>query len=166
MPLHASAIGSANQNFALYHKLTKMTSLHITVAVAMAAVICTVHAAPAKVQNDQTATDQKVAEAQLSLDLKSILYPVFARHLGNYATNRFSNGKAFQENQAAKSTGFWDTVDPTLLKEIVSYVGDHVTNGEEAETAENQEEAEAQLFGTLALLGSLIAGAISGSNAG
>ena len=58
-----------------------MTSLHITIAVAMAVVICTVHAAPAeKVQNDQTATNQKVAEAQLSL-LGGIYNPVLWKGL-------------------------------------------------------------------------------------
>lgn len=109
-----------------------MVSLYVNLAIGIA-VICTANAAPAQVQSDQTATDQKV-EAQFNLP------PLVARGIGSYIANRFGNGEEAmnQDNDVFRQLG------STAIKTISSYLARKIANGK---MAENQDAEAADLWG-------------------
>ena len=119
-----------------------MTAFCVTLAIGIAFICTAANAAPAQMQSDQIAGNQKFDWGGMVVDV-----------LSKYAADRIANGQNRDaevaainavSSQDAKAANFWREVGPQLISAVGDYVANRIANGENQET----DEAEAQFWGT------------------
>ena len=122
-----------------------MTAFCVTLAIGIAFICTAANAAPAQMQSNQIAANQK-------FDWRGMV-PVVVDVLSKYAADRIANGQNRDaevaainavSSQDAKAADFWREVGPQLVTTVGTYLANQIANGENQET----EEAEAQFWGT------------------
>ena len=132
------------ENYCRHQK--RMTAFCVTLAIGIAFICTAANAAPAQMQSNQIAANQK-------FDWRGMV-PVVVDVLSKYVTDTIANGQNRDaevaainavSSQDAKAADFWREVGPQLVSVVGKYLANKIANGENQET----DEAEAQFWGTV-----------------
>ena len=122
-----------------------MTAFCVTLAIGIAFICTAANAAPAQIQSDQIAANQKFDWGEMVPVVVDVLSKYAAGSIAN-EQNRDAEVAAINavSSQDAKAADFWKEVGPQLISAVGTYLANKIANGENQET----EEAEAQFWGT------------------